>query len=149
MYAKTLTMANSKFVGRVLSYQLDFNPSLTTFYKKILKYSDISIPEEKINELVYTLNPPRTLNNNNLTDLLGTIDGVLTNIIKAMLGENGDAGDEGNFLKDALYKEIFKEFAPNLPWDKYEKLLDESKLNYAKIVAEKKIKGNSDNQSGY
>ena len=51
-FAKTLELANTRFLSAVSNYKIDFNRFLTTFYQKILEYtSDLS--ENDINSLTF------------------------------------------------------------------------------------------------
>lgn len=130
-YAKTLIMANAKFLGRVVSYQLDFNPKITELYKKILSFTT-DIPKEIINDFEFTLSTPKALNTMNMTDLITNADQVIMFMIKAMTGENSSPSDDDNKLKDILYKKFAKELLPMLPWSSAETLYDEALLELQK-----------------
>lgn len=130
-YAKTLVMANAKFLGRVVSYQLDFNPKITELYKKILSFTT-DIPKEIIEDFEFTLSTPKALNTMNMTDLITNADQVIMFMIKAMTGENSSPSDDDNKLKDILYKKFAKELLPMLPWSSAETLYDEALLELQK-----------------
>jgi hypothetical protein len=130
-YAKTLVMANAKFLGRVVSYQLDFNPKITELYKKILSFTT-DIPKETIEEFEFTLSTPKALNTMNMTDLITNADQVIMFMIKAMTGENSTPTDDDNKLKDILYKKFAKELLPMLPWTSAEKLYEEAQIELEK-----------------
>ena len=143
-YAKTLTMAHSKFIGRIVTHQLDFNPSITDFYKLILLYSNTSIPPEKIKSFTYTLNPPKSLNTTNLSDIINAADGVIMNVIKAATGENGDQTDDINVIKDIMYDKLLREYVPNIDWDHVQEIYKEAKLE---VERRKMDKSDSSNDS--
>lgn len=130
-YAKTLVMANAKFLGRVVSYQLDFNPKVTELYKKILSFTT-NIPKETIEEFEFTLSTPKALNTMNMTDLITNADQVIMFMIKSMTGENSTPSDDDNKLKDLLYKKFAKELLPMLPWTTAEKLFEEAQIELKK-----------------
>ena len=148
-YAKTLTMANTKFIGRVISYQLDLNPDVIELYKKIMKFSDMAIPEEAIESFQYTFTPPRSLNNMNLSDMIGNIDGVINAIIKSFTGEYNNQDDEEiNILKDEMYKKLMRQYIPAIDWDMVDTVYEDAKIAAQKIKQEKitkdQIKNNLD-----
>lgn len=145
-YAKTLTMANSKFVGRVVSLQLDFNPALTDLYKKIMRFSNISIPDEAIEGFIYTLNPPKTLNTMNMTDMIGNADQVVMNAIKAKTGENADQTDDNNKIKDIMYNTLIREYLPMINWSMVDEAYENAKIELTRIKEEAKLK--KDDESG-
>lgn len=143
-YAKTLVMANSKFVGRVISYQHDINKAATEMYKKLL-YSCTNIPEEVIDTFVFTLSAPKSLNNMNLADTISNADQVVMQIIKTLTGEMADQDNNDNKLKDYMYSKIMKEYLPMIPWDRMESILQESKLQLSKYKVENKENQDNDN----
>ena len=56
-FAKVVEQNHAKFTARVVNYQLDYNPSITNLYKKIMKYHPGAIDEiETLNEAKETYN---------------------------------------------------------------------------------------------
>lgn len=147
-YAKTLVMANAKFVGRVISYQIDLNPSITEMYRSIIRYSGINIPEEKINELIYTLNPPRSLNNINMSDMISNTDQIVSGMIKATTGETAEQTDDDNRIKDIMYNTLFRKLLPMLAWSDADIAYQNAKIKVASEHAEDNAsKSNGEEQS--
>jgi hypothetical protein len=138
-YAKTLVMANSKFLGRVISLQSDFNDGITEFYKKVLKYSGADIPEEILNTLTFSFNPPRTLNINNSLDLINNADQITAYLIKSLTGENSNQSDIDNMIKDELVPFIMRDLAPSINWNRMDKLYKEALINAKKRMKEKEL----------
>jgi len=145
-YARTLTMANSKFVGRVISYQMDLNDPTTELYKKIIKFSNTSIPEELIESFEFIFNPPKTLNTTNISDILNNTDQVVSYIIKIMTGENADQTQDSNRIKDKVYKNLAKKYLPMIDWDDADEAIKNAKVEIAKEDAEAKAKPSDNNQ---
>lgn len=137
-YAKTLQMANSKFVNRVLNLQLDFNPGLTKLYQNILRYSNTTIPNEYIDKLRYILNPPKALNAQNNADNINTTDQLIMALIKSRIGENANT-DRDNIIRDIMYDALAREYMPSFDWDH----IDEIYKN-AKLIAEQTMAENSE-----
>ena len=133
-YAKTLVMANAKFVGRVVSHQGSLAPSVTEMYKKIIKFTT-DWDNALINDFEYTFNTPKYLNNMNMADTISNTDQLLAFIVKVKLGENASPSEDDNLLKDILYEAAAQEFAPFIPWAKVNEMIKDAKLK----VAEKKI----------
>ena len=136
-YAKTLVMANSKYVGRVVSYQIDYNPSITELYQKIMLYSGTSIPVEKIKAFQYTLNAPKTLNTSNLNDLIGSVDNIIATAIKALTGENGEQTEDINVIKDIMFNKLIREYVTGVDWDHVTEIYNEAKLEVEKRKMDK------------
>ena len=135
-YAKTLVMANAKFLGRVLSYQMDFNESITEFYKKILRHTT-ELPDEVIEEFEYSFTPPKTLNNMNISDITSYTENIMEFLSNITIGQEGEMQDDIGNVKDILKRKLAKEIAPMLPWDKVDTMFEEALLEAKKMQIEK------------
>jgi hypothetical protein len=142
-YAKTLVMANAKFQGRVVQYQLDINEGNTEVYKKIMKFST-DIPEEAINDFEYAYSAPKSLNNMNMSDVISNGEQSINVMVKALTGENSNPEEDMNRIKDLLYKDLSKEMYPMLPWRQAEEIFKNIQV---KIEQEKAHKKGSENNS--
>ena len=120
-------MANSKFIGRVVSLQTDVNTSLTELYKTIIKYSNIPINDQLLSSFEYTLAPPKSLNTVNLIEMMSNADAMAQNLVRTMIGDSAN-DDSAAQLKDIFYKKVIKEYLPMVEWNRIESLLDESKI---------------------
>ena len=129
-------MANAKFIGRVVSDQLDFNPNITEFYKKVMKFSSTEIPQEIIETFIYSLNLPKALNTMNMSDLISNADQVLAFMLKTTTGENLTPTDKDNKIKDIVMNKASREMLPMLPWRMFDEVIEDSKLEYEKFKLE-------------
>ena len=144
-YAKTLTMANSKFIGRIVSLQSDFNTPITEMYKMIMKHSNISIPPDLINSFEYKLNQPKSLNTTNLAEMISNADAVAQTSVRTIIGE-GSNDEDTAVLKDILYKKLMRDFLPMIDWGRIDELYEESNIELAKLKSEKSSDNSDDNQ---
>lgn len=147
-YAKTLVMANNKFLQRVVSFQMDFNGPVTELYRKILQFST-DMPSEVIAEFEFALTTPKALDTMNMTDLINNSDQVIQFMIKVQTGEQGPQTDDDNLFKDLLYKKYARELMPMLPWNNADKLFEDAKIELVKRLEEKKQAANTDGGDGY
>lgn len=134
-YSRTLVMANTKFVGRVVNHQLDFNESITEMYKKILRFTT-DLKEEIIDSFIYTLSTPRYLNNININDIINNINGVVEFMSRSYTGDNSNDESSGR-IRDLMVKDLGKEMAPMLPWDRVEEIYKKAKLEYEEEISRK------------
>ena len=146
-YAKTLVMANAKHLRRVMTYQESFNESITRFYRMILKYTT-DMDDREISTFYYTLQKPKALPNNNLSEIIGYGDQIIDLIIKAEFGENQDSEDLG-VIKDLFRAEISRKILSMLPWEDVDEALEKVKIEAAKQKAEKSSTGEEDAGGGY
>ena len=138
-YAKTLVMANAKFLSRIISYQMDFNASRTKMYKMIMTYST-SIPNEIIEDFSFHLMPPKTLANNNFTELTQYGDNIIDFLNRAIFGENSEATDDINMTKDLFRNKMSRELMPFLPWEDIDNAVIESTLEAKDRMETKRAK---------
>ena len=126
-YAKTLVMANAKYLARVVSYQLDFNPSITKMYRMILAFST-NIPREVISTIEFSFLPPKALTNNNFTELTQYGDNIIDFLNRAVFGENSEQTEDMNMAKDLFRNKMSRDLMPFLPWEDIDKALNDSIL---------------------
>lgn len=137
-YAKSLVMANEKFLARVVGYQMDFNTPLTELYKKLMRFST-EIDPDIIDSFVYSLYTPKTLNALNMADLIGNADQLVQYLVKVSIGENHTPTDDENLLKDILYRKFSKEIAMQmLPWTDIVKIKEDAELELKQIKERQK-----------
>lgn len=101
-FAKSIETANTKMCGRVMSYQMDVNPSLTELYRKLLRFST-SMPEEAIQALDIVLPEPKGNSNVVAQDLINNYSSVEQFLLKLYFGDSPD--------DDAHVKRFLKEVA--------------------------------------
>lgn len=70
-FAKVAEQNNTKYNARVVNYQLDFNPSITEWYKKIMKFST-TIPEDIIENFIFVLQPPKSVSATAKSELINS-----------------------------------------------------------------------------
>lgn len=136
-YSRTLVMANAKFIGRVINYQLDFNRSNTELYRKLMRYY-LNLNETLIENFEYQFSAPKSLNNVNMSDLISNAEQTANFVVKSLIGENRNPSEEDNILKDILFKKVSKELLPMIQWNKMEELYEKAKEDLEKFISEKK-----------
>lgn len=135
-FAKTLVMANAKFLARVVMYQQDFNESLTELYVKLARFST-SLDESLVSRMEYSLAMPETLNTMNYSDLINNVDQLVAFFVKALTGEQASQEEIDNIIKDKFYKKVVVDYMKMFDWDKLEQMLADATVD-AKAEEEKK-----------
>jgi hypothetical protein len=141
-FAKVVEQNNTKFNGRVVNYQLDFNSDITSWYKKIMSWST-QIPDTIVDNFVFILQPPKTVASNAKSEAINAFQTYADFVTTLMYGANTD----GNIPQIEL--EIFKKLLaddqlPLLNIQKLEELKDKAKLK-ATEEAVKPSASNGDN----
>lgn len=140
-FAKVIEQNNSKFNGRVVNYQLDFNEGITEMYKKILRWST-NLPENIISNFKFTLQPPKTTASNAKSEAINAFQTLSDFVVQLIYGDPNESTDPN--LKDTIRifkKKFAAEQLPMLNMDKIEELVRESEIE----SKEEKLKPNPAN----
>ena len=136
-YSRTLVMANAKFIGRVINYQLDFNRSLTELYRKLCKYC-LNLDDSIADSIKYTFAAPKSLNNVNMSDIISNAEMTANFVVKCYIGENRNPSEEDNLFKDKLFARVAKDLLPMIQWDRMDDLYNLAQEETKKFMAERK-----------
>ena len=137
-FAKVVEQNNTKFNGRVINYQLDFNSSITEWYKKIMSYST-QIPEPLINNFTFTLQPPKLTASNAKSEAIQGFQTLADFVVNLLYGENIDEEIQPEVQE---FKKLFAdEQLPMLNIPNIEELRKKAKLN----ALDKKLKPKATN----
>lgn len=145
-FAKTLVMANSKYLARCVIYQQSFNEGITEMYKKILKYKGI-FTDEELDSFEFKLVLPETLNSLNFTDLTNNIDQLASFIVKTITGEQASQEEEDNVIKDKLYTQVVRNYMKMIDWDLIDGLYESAILEAKSDIEKSKDAKNSGEDS--
>ena len=141
-FAKIIEQQNSKYNGRVVNYQLDFNRDITEMYKKILRWST-NISEGDISNFTFTLQPPKTSVTNTKTEAINGFNSLVEFVQGLFFGDQqGDyASPDAQDLIRIFKKNFAKEQLPMLNMERIEEIIEESRIE----MTENKLKPNPEN----
>ena len=126
-FAKTLELANNRFTGRVVSFQLDYNVQITELYKTIMRYST-TIPENIIESFSFNFIQPKSGNANITGELINNHNAFQEWAVNLFFGQDNQDETMMTRIND-FKKKVAKEFLPMLDFAKLEEIYDEVKLN--------------------
>ena len=123
-FAKTLELANARFLSTVGSYKIDFNNGLTELYRKILRYeTDIDI--DIIQSFLFKFNTIKQQDLNITNDMISNFN-ALVELIMGVYYKKDDLEDQqGNPTAKQMYlrRELAKEYLPQLDFDSLDELV--------------------------
>lgn len=125
-FAKTVELANSRFQGRVVSYQLDYNEQITEYYKRLMRYST-NIPENIIETFQFNFVKPKYQNSNITNDLLSNHNAIQDFLIMLYFGQDGMDEPENADAINKFKKALAEERLPMLNFDMLDKLFKSAK----------------------
>lgn len=124
-FAKTLEMANTRFLSTVSSYKIDFNKCLTKLYQILMQYST-DIEAEIIQSFKFKFNTitqqelvitaEMITNFNSLVELVGSIYYLKSDL------EDGKGSPTSKMMH--LRRELAREYLTQLDFDKLDEIID-------------------------
>lgn len=125
-FAKVAEQNNSKWNARVVNYQLDFNPAITQWYRKILRWST-NIPGEVIDQFEFTLQTPKTITGSTRAEMFQQAEQISQSVVRLFMGDNIDQQDISNAaIIRELTISILEEQFPTLNVSHLKELYDEA-----------------------
>ena len=123
-FAKTLVMQHAKYLARIISLQTELEANVTEWYKKILTFNT-EIKEEYISDFTFTFTRPKSLNTQDMTDLIANAEALGDFITKMMVDENNaelTAAYKQELIKSDLLRGVFH-------WNELNELLEKVTLD--------------------
>jgi hypothetical protein len=135
-FAKQIEQSNTRMNGRVVNYQLDFNPTITDMYQKIMRYST-NLDETDILGFKFVLQPPKTTAGNVKNEAIQTLSGLLDFIIGVWFDDPNASTDANIALKIREFKKLMiADQLPMLNVPHIEELVKSAALNAKEKVLE-------------
>ena len=123
-FAKTLEMANARFISTVSSYKIDFNDGLTRFYKKLLKY-ETDLEDDVINSFRYQFNAVKQQDVSITSDMLQNFENIVE-AVKAIYYQKTEMEDnKGNPTPKQMHlrRTLAEKYLPQLDFDELDEII--------------------------
>lgn len=143
-FAKQVEQNNTKFNGRVVNYQLDFNSAITEMYKKILRSSS-NLDDTAIDNFEFILQPPKSVMLSTTSEMIGQFQAE-SDFLTQLFFEDPSQTMDPNVQKNIreFRKLLAKEELPSLNIDEKENLIKQAIMN-VKADSKKPNPANGDN----
>lgn len=141
-FAKSLEMANARFLSTVSAYKIDFNRGITKLYQLLLKYSTNMEPEV-IQSFRFQFNPVKQQEMNITADMIQNFDNIVE-LVESIAFSKQELEDTEN--KEATAKrrhlrlELAKKYLPQIDIDEIEEIIKKVNLDATDDELEKKVK---------
>ena len=141
-FAKTLEMANARFLSTISSYKIDFNKGITELYQRLMKYNT-DMNEEEIREFKFKFNEVKSPELNITNEMIGNYNTLVETVSSLyynktdMEDENGNATPKQIILK----KKLAEKYLPQLDFDELDEIIDEVNTLAVKDEMDKKAEG--------
>ena len=149
-FAKVIEQNNTKFNGRVVNYQLDFNEDITRMYQKIMRWST-NIPENVISNFSFALQPPKATSINTKSELINQFQG-LSDFLVQLHYEDPNASVNAEELQSEIRefrKLLARDQLPMIDFDNIVKIVEKAKMKYQEEKLKPKgVNGDSGDDDG-
>lgn len=115
-FAKSLELANTRFQGRVVSYQIDFNGGITELYKRIMYYST-EIDHSNIDTFEFSFSPPKNSNAQIKNDMLQNFESYATWALGILIGSQNVDNPDYEALVRKMKMQLAKDQLPMINFD--------------------------------
>ena len=136
-FSRTLVMQHTKYMARVISMQTELEVAVTEWYRKLM-IMDSNMNPQIIQDFQFRFTRPKSLNTQNLVDMLGNTETLADFIVKMLLPDENDA-DLTLAVKQRVVKNVLLHGVIN--WSEYEELYKEVTLARKEIKTKKSITG--------
>ena len=139
-FAKTLEMANARFLSTVSSYKIDFNNGLTQLYRLIMKY-ETDIPDEVIQSFKYKFNAVKTQDVQITADMINNFNQIveLVGSIYYSKQELEDKDGAPTPLAKHLRRMLARKYLPQLEHDELDDMIEQINVTAQNDGLQKKV----------
>lgn len=127
-FAKSIEMANTRFMGRIVSYQMDFNATITEMYKKLMAWST-NIDSTDIETFEFSFAQSKAGNNQIRSDLVQNFDAFATWCAGMMVGTANVDNPENTDTVNAFKFNLAKEYLPMINFDQIKELYKKASVD--------------------
>lgn len=123
-FAKTLEMANTRFLSTVCSYKIDFNRGITKLYQLIMKYST-DLDDDVIQSFRFQFNAIKQQELNITADMVTNFNAMFE-LVSSVYYSKEDMEDEKGAptpKQKHLKRELAKEYLPQLDFDRLDEVV--------------------------
>lgn len=144
-FAKSIEVANTRFLGRVMSYQMDMNECLTNFYQMVAKYSTSMDPSD-IDNIFFTLTAPKQTNNQVKQEAVSGFEALQAFMMRLFFGDDYQSNQDQNEKRKQLEftKYLIEEYLPYIDIDRAHKKFEELSIEKVRAALDP-INKNTDN----
>lgn len=132
-FSRTIASQNGMFAREVIRYQKKFTPPFEKMLR-ILYRNEFAFVDGAANEDLNSINldklkvyfpSPLTLNMTSLVEAFASAQQLSEYIVTTLIPGDTEDGATAR-IKSELTKEVIKDYVPNVPWEKYEKMLEDA-----------------------
>ena len=129
-FAAQVHQNNTKWNGRIVNYQLDFNPSITEWYKKLMRWTT-NIEPQVIDGFEFRFIPPKTVASNTRSEMIQQYQTLQDFLVGLMFDDPNQHPEDVNLPNEIKHFKMLlaKDQMPSINFTEIEELAQKAKLN--------------------
>lgn len=130
-FAKTLEIANTRFLSTVSAYKIDFNNGITKFYQRLMKYST-DMEDEVIQAFKFKFHTIRQPEMNITADMISNFNNIVEAVMSAYYSKSEMEDDKGNptAKQKHLRRRLAMKYLPQLDFDELDEIIAAVETDY-------------------
>lgn len=139
-FAKTLEMANARFLSTVSSYKIDFNRGITKLYQLLMKYST-NMEDDVIHSFRFQFNAIKQQDLNITTEMINNFNTLFETVSTVYYSKDELEDENGKPTAKQMHlrRELAKEYLPQLDFDKLDEIIKKVNVNATDDVLQKRV----------
>ena len=136
-FSRTLVMQHTKYMARIIAMQTELEVAVTSLYQKIMTM-DSNLSTDTITRFKFRFTRPKSLNTQNLVDMLGNTETLSDFIVKMVVPDENDSQFTNKVKQEVVKSKLLHGI---INWDEYEEMVKAMRLQLKEDKAEKNIIG--------
>ena len=140
-FAKTLEMANARFISTISSYKIDFNRGITKFYQKLLKYST-DMEDDVINSFRFQFNAVKQQDVSITSDMLQNFENLVEAVKNIYYPKDEMEDDKGMATPKQMFlrRKLAEKYLPQLDFDELDEIVKEVNIKATDVTLTDRVK---------
>lgn len=139
-FAKTLELANTRFLSTVSGYKIDFNKGMTDLYQRLMKYST-DIPDDAINSFKYKFNSIKQQDLVITSEMIQNFNSLVEAVMSIYYSKKDMEDENGNPTPKQIHlrKELAKDYLPQLDFDRLDEIVKKVNIDANDDILQRKV----------
>lgn len=139
-FAKTLEMANARFLSTVCSYKIDFNRGLTKLYQLLMKHST-DLADDVIRSFRFQFNTIKQQELNITAEMVTNFNAMFEAVSSIYYSKDEMEDKEGKPTPKQMHlkKELAKDYLPQLDFDRLDEIIKRVNLAATDDTLQKRV----------
>jgi hypothetical protein len=139
-FAKSLELANTRFLSTISSYKIDFNNGITDLYQRLMRYTT-DIEEEVIRSFKFKFNAAKQQELTITSEMIQNFNSLVELVMSVYYSKSDMEDEKGNASQKQIHlrKELAKEYLPQLNFDRLDEIVKQVEVDANDDILQSKV----------